>query len=141
MAAIATTSWALLRPGDHVITSAPIYGGTHFLFENILPQFGVTVTQIPCGDGTPQRMREEAERVGDKLRMLYIETPANPSNSLVDIEAVASLAKELSAGRERRVVSAVDNTFLGNRAQCCFTIAATAYAIPGAAEGFAQGTA
>jgi len=114
MAAIATTALALLRPGDHILASAPVYGGTHYLFENILPQFGITVSQIACGDDTPALMRAEAERIGpEKIRLLYLETPANPSNSMVDIEAIAALAKELSEGRERAVISAVDNTFLG----------------------------
>ena len=114
MAAISTTILALLEPGDVIISSAPIYGGTHFLFENILPRFGIRGIQVLRGDDCAERMRRVAEEVGPaNVRMLYIETPANPSNSLVDIAAISELARELSAGRERAVITTVDNTFLG----------------------------
>lgn len=114
MAAIATAALALLRPGDHVISTAPVYGGTHYLFEHILPRFGIQVTQVLGGTDAPEKMRDAARRVGpENVRLLFVETPANPSNVLTDIAAVAALARELSAGRERRVVTAVDNTFLG----------------------------
>ena len=114
MAAIATTAFALLAPGERIISSAPVYGGTHYLFEHILPRFDIRVTQVPSGTDTPRLMREAAEEIGpERVRMLYLETPANPSNALVDIEAIHDLAVELGQGRDRSVVTAVDNTFLG----------------------------
>ncbi len=113
MAAISTTALALLRPGDRVISTAPVYGGTHFLFEHVLPDFGVEVTQVLGGPGAAERM-DAAARQGDpiKVRMLYVETPANPSNSLTDIRSVAALAPDYGTP-ERPTVTAVDNTFLG----------------------------
>lgn len=114
MAAIATTCFALAKPGNVIITSEPVYGGTHYLFQNILPRFGITVRFVPAGDDTPALMRAVADEVGrDRVRMLYIETPANPSNILTDIGAVSALARELSEGRAEACVTAVDNTFLG----------------------------
>ncbi|NOY28092.1 MAG: cystathionine gamma-synthase family protein [Oligoflexia bacterium] len=114
MAAISTTMLALLRPGDHVISSAPVYGGTHFLFENILPPLGIHTTQVPGGTGAEQRMRAAADAVdAGSVAMLYLETPANPSNALTDIAAVATLAATLEAETGRRPVVVVDNTFLG----------------------------
>lgn len=113
MAAISTTMFSHLRPGDAVISTSPIYGGTHFLFHKILPEFGVRVAQIAPGPDVARAMREEAERIGvDKVRVLYVETPANPSNLLIDIGAVSGVAKELSAPG-RHVLTVVDNTFLG----------------------------
>ena len=112
MAAISTTCLALLRPGDKILSSAPVYGGTHFLFENILPQFGIETIQVPAGINTHTRMGELAKEL-DGVRMLFLETPANPSNAMVDIAAVAALGRDLSEGRERKVITAVDNTFLG----------------------------
>ncbi len=113
MSAISTSMLALLQPGDHVLSSAPVYGGTHFLFENILPRFGIEVTQIPAGDDFVAQLAAQAEQIGpEKLRVIYLETPANPSNLMVDIEAVSALARRLSVG-ERPIVTAVDNTFLG----------------------------
>ena len=114
MAAISTTLLALLQPGDAVIASAPVYGGTHFFFEHILPRYGITVRQVLGGDGAVERMRAAAREVGSEtVRLLYVETPANPSNALTDIAAVSVLARELSAGRDRPALTAVDNTFLG----------------------------
>lgn len=114
MAAISTTMLTLLGPGDCVISSAPVYGGTHYLFEHILPRLGMRAIMVPAGTDTPAAMREAADRVGrDKVRLLYVETPANPSNKLVDIRAVADLGSELGQSSGRRVITAVDNTFLG----------------------------
>ncbi len=118
MAAITSTILALVRPGDHILSSAPVYGGTHYFFEHILPEFGIHVTQIPGGDHTPDAMRKAAQKLGPgKVRMIYLETPANPSNVLVDIDASAKLAKELSTP-DRKVILAVDNTLLGPVFQC-----------------------
>src|SRR5690242_2542820 len=67
MAAISTTALALLAPGDHVLSSAPVYGGTHFLFEHVLPKFGITVTQVQAGNDTADLMRAAATGgVGEK---------------------------------------------------------------------------
>jgi methionine-gamma-lyase len=114
MAAISTTMLALLSPGDHVLSSSPVYGGTHFLFDRVLPRLGIGVTQVPAGNDTAARMRAAADAIGpDKVRLVFLETPANPSNALVDIEAVAAFARSLSDASGSRVVVAVDNTFLG----------------------------
>ncbi|MCB9671904.1 MAG: PLP-dependent transferase [Alphaproteobacteria bacterium] len=114
MAAITTSLLALLSAGDVLISSAPVYGGTHFFFENMLPGFGVEVVQVPAGPDCVDRMREAAARVGaERVRMLYAESPANPSNAMVDLAAMSALARELTGDRERPVLTAVDNTFLG----------------------------
>jgi methionine-gamma-lyase len=114
MAAISTTMFAFLRPGDVVISTDPIYGGTHYLFEKILNQYGIQVHKVPGGSDSAQLMLEVANKVGrNKVKMLYTETPANPSNVLIDIESISHLAKELSAENGHRVLTVVDNTFLG----------------------------
>lgn len=114
MAAISTTLFALLRPGDHVLSTDPIYGGTHYLFSKILPQFGITVHNVKGGSDAVEKLRTLAKQIGpQKIRALYTETPANPSNILIDIEGVSSLARELSKTSGQRVYTIVDNTFLG----------------------------
>jgi methionine-gamma-lyase len=114
MAAISTTLLALLMAGDHVVSTAPVYGGTHYLFEHILPRYGIGATQVLGGDGAVERLRAAAHAAADgSVGVLYLETPANPSNSLTDIAAVVALADELGARTGRRPVVAVDNTFLG----------------------------
>lgn len=111
MAAISTTLLALLGPGDRVLCSAPVYGGTHYLLENVLSRFGIEHDFVPTGDNTPQDMLAAGERTGD-VRVIFLETPANPSNALVDIAACADVARQLSTP-ERRCLLLVDNTFLG----------------------------
>jgi len=113
MAAISTTALTFLRPGDLVLFSEPSYGGTEHLFHEILPQFDIRVRCFRSSDGEEgiRRILEE-EGNEERLRMIYVETPSNPTNDLVDIEACARIAREFGT-EERRVILAVDNTFLG----------------------------
>lgn len=117
MAAISTTLLALLGPGDVVLHSEPVYGGTDFLLKHILPRFHIRTVGVPAHLGQSafeERLRDRA--IADNLALIYLETPANPSNALVDIAACARLAQRITErqGRpNRRVLVAVDNTFLG----------------------------
>lgn len=113
MAAITTSVLSFLRPGDLVIFSEPSYGGTEYLFHEILPQFGIQVEAFRSSRGGTgiQEVLERGDN-RDRLRMIYVETPSNPTNDLVDIEACSRVAKGLSTD-EKRVLLAVDNTFLG----------------------------
>lgn len=112
MAAISTTLLTFLRPGDTVLHSEPVYGGTDYLLKHVLPLFGIHVLGFRAGS-PPEAAEAELRRLGlaASLALIYIETPANPTNALVDIAAYAALAAKL--GGERRVLTAVDNTFLG----------------------------
>ncbi len=113
MAAISTTLLTFLRPGDALLYSRPIYGGTDHLVNHVLPQFDIEPIAFPAGAGS-----QEVETViassgaADRIKMILIETPANPTNDLVDIEGCVRSAARLSDD-ERRVLVAVDNTFLG----------------------------
>jgi len=112
MAAIATTIFTFLRPGDVLLYTQPVYGGTEFLYENILPEFGIETRGVEAAGG-PEAL-EEAVPPEDRgrLAMIYVETPANPTNCLVDIAACARMAEE-AGSPERPCLLAVDNTFLG----------------------------
>lgn len=113
MASIATTAFTFLRPGQVLAFSEPVYGGTEYLFHNILPEFGVETVPFPAGAG--REGLEAALAEGDRaqrLAMIYLETPANPTNRLVDIAACAEVARTHSSD-DRQVLVAVDNTFLG----------------------------
>jgi methionine-gamma-lyase len=114
MAAVSTSLWAYVRPGTVIVHSGPVYGGTDFLLERILPQFGVTSIEFPAEGGT--RAMEEAvdrARALGPIAALYLETPANPTNGLVDIGRARAIAEDLSAGAAKRPVVIVDNTMLG----------------------------
>ncbi len=113
MAAISTTALTFLRPGDLVVFSEPSYGGTEYLFHEVLPQMGIDVACFRSSDGEAgiRNVLEEGDNK-DRVRMICLETPSNPTNDLVDIQACAKVAKDYST-EEREVLVTVDNTFLG----------------------------
>jgi methionine-gamma-lyase len=113
MAAIATTLLTFLSPGDVVVFSEPVYGGTEFLLHEILPRFGIETVPFRAGPGM-EAVEGAVEEAGERgrPRMIYLETPANPTMDQVDIRGCAELARRLSTD-ETPVRVAVDNTFLG----------------------------
>lgn len=113
MAAISTALWAYLRPGDVVLQSQPIYGGTETLIHSILPEFGVSQVGFNAEEG-PEAMEAAAKEAVKKGRVgaIFIETPANPTNALVDIAAARKVSESLAHEGGRPPVI-VDNTMLG----------------------------
>jgi methionine-gamma-lyase len=113
MAAIGTSLLSYVRPGDAVVHSEPLYGGTEFLLEEILPRFNVKGIPFPAGLPAKEvRASIEAKLEGRPVAAAIIETPANPTNALVDIQEVAQMVRSWGAPGRRPVVM-VDNTFLG----------------------------
>jgi len=100
MAAISATFFALLRPGDRVVSIKDSYGGTNKLFTEFLPPFGIK-PQL-CTTEDPLQIESE---VAQGCKLLYLETPTNPTVKIVDIARLAKAAHAVGA----RVV--VDNTF------------------------------
>ncbi len=90
----------LLRPGAHVVAVDDLYGGTHRQFENVTRNFGITFSYV---DGEDPENFERA--VNDSTRLFWIETPTNPLMKMVDIAAVAEVA------RKHSILTVVDNTF------------------------------
>jgi methionine-gamma-lyase len=114
MAAIATALFAYLRPGDVVLHSSPVYGGTDYLFDKLLPQFGIRAVAFHAGaDESAVRAALAHARSLGRLACVYVETPANPTNDLVDLELMARLAAETAAATGVRPTVLVDDTFLG----------------------------
>jgi methionine-gamma-lyase len=114
MAAISTSLWAYARPGSVIVHSGPVYGGTDFLLNRILPQFGVASVVFPAegGAGAMEEAVSRAQDVGP-IVALYLETPANPTNGLVDIARGRQLTDGLKGEDGNRPVVIVDNTMLG----------------------------
>jgi methionine-gamma-lyase len=112
MSAIATTLLTFLRPGDCIVHSEPVYGGTEYLLHHILPQFGIKRVGFRAGSTAALLDAVEQARGQGPVRMIYVETPANPTNELVDIAACAAVARSAGDDAERALV-VVDNTFLG----------------------------
>lgn len=113
MGAISTLMLAFLDPGDVVLHSEPSYGCTDFLLKRILTRFGVRPVGFRLSEGNAG-LDAMARQPGvvDKVKLIYLETPSNPSIAIGDIGHAADVARRLSTG-ERRVRVAVDNTFLG----------------------------
>ncbi len=101
MAAIQATMLALLNAGDHAVISEVAYGGTHRLCTQVLNRFGVEFTFADTSDADNVR-----KALRDNTRLIFTETPANPTLKLTDIAAVSAVAQD------RGIPHAVDNTFL-----------------------------
>jgi methionine-gamma-lyase len=113
MAAITTVLLEFLKPGDLLLISNPVYGGSDHFIKKILPKFGINVAEFSVGQ-TKEEIIQLVENTGiaDKLAMVYIETPANPTNDLIDIEESKEIAKYFSTS-EKEIYLAVDNTYMG----------------------------
>lgn len=101
ISAITTTLLTLCQQGDHIVSASAIYGCTHAFLQHSMPKFGIAVSFV---DAT--RPDEIAAAMRPETKVIYIETPANPTLSLVDIEKVAGLAHRQGA------LLMVDNTFM-----------------------------
>jgi len=113
MAAISTTILSFVKPGDVLLFSSPVYGGTDHFIHHVLPQFNIGVVGFVKGESEDLIIeRVEKAYPGRKPSMIYVETPGNPTNSIIDIEMVARIAKYFSSN-DKKCVLAVDNTFLG----------------------------
>lgn len=114
MAAISTTLLTFLRPGDVVIASAPLYGGTQGLVLRTLPEFGIDCASFLAGAPRAHidAVIEEARGKG-RVGAIYLETPANPTNALVDLSYFVQVANRLGEEQGHRPPVIVDNTFLG----------------------------
>jgi methionine-gamma-lyase len=114
MSAIAAILLAFLRPGDCVVQSAPLYGGTETLISQFLREWGIRSHVIEDGLSVEAiRAALEAAALKGNVRLCYVETPANPTNALFDLEG---LRREIDAFEMRhgyRPLSVCDNTLLG----------------------------
>jgi len=113
MSAISTVMLEFLRPGDVLLYSNPVYGGTDHFINKVLPQYGIN----GIGFTSNQSIEEITEMVKskgaeDKVKMVFVETPANPTNTLFDLEICRMVADHHSRN-ENNVVVCVDNTYMG----------------------------
>jgi methionine-gamma-lyase len=102
MSAISTLVMAALKSGDKILTQGNLYGGTTELFTKVFLPLGIETILVDLSD---LKAVEHHLQQDTSIRMLYCETPANPTLACVDLEALASLGKKYS------VYTAVDNTF------------------------------
>jgi methionine-gamma-lyase len=114
MSAIATTILAFTRPGDVILHSQPLYGGTETLVSRTLTAYDIEA--VGFADGVDEAsMREAAEMAQAKGRVsaIMIETPSNPLNTMVDIKLVRRIAEDIASRQSHRPIVICDNTLLG----------------------------
>lgn len=100
MGAISSTVFALVKPGERIVTVKDTYGGTNQLFREFLPKIGIPVTLCDTADGD-----EIENEITRGCKMVYLETPTNPTLKVIDIKRMAEAAHEVGA------VVVTDNTF------------------------------
>jgi len=87
MSAILAACMSLLKAGDHIVASRALFGATIVMFDSLLPRFGVTTSFVPLTD-----LEAWAQAISSNTRMLFLETPSNPTTEVADISALAQLA-------------------------------------------------
>ena len=117
MTAITTFVLALANQGDVIVHSGPLYAATESIIDKIMARFGVGYVDFPAGatreelDAVIAKAKRQAAEQGGKVAMIYLESPANPTNALVDVEAVHAARAAAFAGELPPI--AINNTFLG----------------------------
>jgi methionine-gamma-lyase len=114
MSAITTTILAFARPGDVILHSQPLYGGTETLLSRMMANLGIGA--VGFIDGVRElavRAAAQEARSKGRVSLILIETPANPTNTLVDIKLLRQIADEIGTAQGFRPILACDNTLLG----------------------------
>ena len=113
MSAISTAMMEFMVPGDLLLYSRPVYGGTDHFINHFLKKLNIEAVGFYATD-TKEQIIERIQATGkaDKLAMIHIETPANPTNALIDIEMCAEIKNHFNMeGKE--IILSVDNTYMG----------------------------
>lgn len=114
MGAVSAVLFAFLQPGDVVLHSAPLYGGTETLIRGAMAKFGVK--SVSFDNGLDLASIKDAALRGKEMgrvAMMFIETPANPTNAIVDFSLISEVADFLKTEQGYRPILACDNTMLG----------------------------
>ncbi len=114
MGAISAILLTYLRPGDVVVQSAPLYGGTETLIRKFLPEFNINTSEFDNGldeAGILTSLRAASKK--GLVKMVFIESPANPTNALVDFEALNRVLDIIQTETGHRPISVCDNTLMG----------------------------
>ncbi|MEZ5815057.1 MAG: cystathionine gamma-synthase family protein [Alphaproteobacteria bacterium] len=114
MGAISAVLLSYLRPGDVIVQSVPLYGGTETLIRKFLPEFNIKTADFKDGldeDAMLESLRAAAKQ--GRLAMVFFETPSNPMNTLVDFEALLRCVDVIEKETGHRPLTVCDNTLLG----------------------------
>lgn len=112
MSAISTVLLEFLKPGDFILYSSPLYGGTHHFIKHVLPTWGIYHANFDAHHSKEEIKSIIQNNCNSRLAMIFVETPANPTNALIDLEMCRELADEFSRP-DKKIIVAVDNTYMG----------------------------
>lgn len=113
MSAIATLFLSMVRPGDTIVHSGPLYAATETLIARVLGRFGVHFLDFPAGATRAEIDAVLSKAATGRVALIYLESPANPTNALVDVQAVMASRDAIFANSAEKPPIAIDNTFLG----------------------------
>jgi len=106
MAAISSAILSVVRTGEEIISTPALYGGTYRFFRDILPRYGIQVRYI-----NPDDLRTLPEIASRRTRLIYFETPTNPTLNIVDIGALVTAARIAGKRTGSNILTMIDNTF------------------------------
>ena len=114
MSAISTTMLSYLKPGDILIYGNPVYGGTHHFITHFLKDIGVKILPFSSETKTQEIITKlDTSEYSGNVKMIYFESPANPTNSLFDLDELKKLKDEISLKSSNEIMLVMDNTYLG----------------------------
>jgi cystathionine beta-lyase/cystathionine gamma-synthase len=106
MAAISSAILSVVKAGEEIISTPALYGGTYRFFRDILPRLGITVKYM-----NPLRPDSLVQLASPQTRLIYFETPTNPTLGIVDIQAVVDAARRAEKTSAAKILTMIDNTF------------------------------
>ncbi|HLX11420.1 MAG TPA: aminotransferase class I/II-fold pyridoxal phosphate-dependent enzyme [Bacteroidota bacterium] len=106
MAAISSVALGLCVSGDEIVSTPALYGGSYRFFRDELPKFGITAKYVD-----PNRLEELGKLITKKTKIVYLETPTNPTLSVVDIAALVKHARAAEKKLKTKLMIVIDNTF------------------------------
>jgi cystathionine beta-lyase/cystathionine gamma-synthase len=106
MAAVSTALLALCKSGDEIVSTPGLYGGTYRFFRDTLPEYGINAKYID-----PNSLEDLLYLITPKTKVVYFETPTNPTLGLVDIKRLVELTRSIEKEFHKRITIIIDNTF------------------------------
>jgi len=106
MAAISTTILSICKSGDEIVSTPALYGGTYRFFRDTIPNYGINVKYVD-----PKSLEDLLYLITPKTKVVYFETPTNPTLSLVDIEKLVKLTRRAEKEFRKKITIIIDNTF------------------------------
>ncbi len=106
MAAISTAILSVCKSGDEIVSTPALYGGTYRFFRDTLPNYGINIKHVD-----PLSLEDLSYLITPKTKVVYFETPTNPTLALVDIDKLVKLTRKMEKEYRRKITIIIDNTF------------------------------